>query len=94
MPLYQFKCDSCGYEVELVLHVDEAADMPCAKCMYEGTLRKQITAPGCLIFDTPTWLDQSVRDAVQDPADQKRHPIETRKDLDQWTKSKDLVPVG
>lgn len=94
MPLYQFQCDECGYIQEEIMSVSDVQIMTpaCQKC--EGRTKRQITAPAALILDTPTWLDQSVRDAVQDPADQKKHPIETRKDLEQWTKSKGMVAVG
>lgn len=95
MPLYQFKCDTCGHDEEMILSVADISSYQgtCSECR-NGRLIKQLTAPGGLILDTPTWLDQSVRDAVQDPSEQRQRPIETRKDLDTWTKNKGMVAVG
>lgn len=44
MPIYQYRCQDCGTEQELLLKVDESPNTPCMQCQ-SLLLQKCVTAP-------------------------------------------------
>ena len=86
MALYDFECDKCGIIQERTFKIDECpSNLPCS-C--GGEQRKVIVAGhGGIFRDEPTWLDNSVREVLQDSdaiRAKKEKPIETRCDYNQW----------
>ncbi|MEC7885992.1 MAG: zinc ribbon domain-containing protein [Pseudomonadota bacterium] len=45
MPIYEYKCESCGYIFEELQKISDTPLKRCPKCQKE-TLKKQITAAG------------------------------------------------
>lgn len=45
MPIYDYKCDSCGHEVELMHKISETPSALCPGCGEEA-LKKQLSAAG------------------------------------------------
>ena len=43
MPIYEYRCSSCGFVLELIQKVGEAAPETCPKC-HDCSLRKQVSA--------------------------------------------------
>jgi len=92
MPIYEFQCTKCqNIDERLYVGFDNNLSVeniePCTKC---GGKAKKIISAGAIHTDTPTWLDQSVRDAVQGDNEQ---PIQNRKDLAHVMKEKRIEPI-
>jgi putative FmdB family regulatory protein len=45
MPIYDYKCDACGHEVELMHKISETPSALCPGCG-EESLKKQLSAAG------------------------------------------------
>ena len=45
MPIYAYRCDSCGHEKEVLQKLSDALLTTCPEC-HGDTLSKQLTAPG------------------------------------------------
>ena len=45
MPIYEYRCDSCGHEFETIQKLSEAALTTCPACA-EESLRKKVSASG------------------------------------------------
>lgn len=45
MPIYAYRCEACGYDLEVLQKVDDAPLTQCPQCS-EERLRKQLTAAG------------------------------------------------
>ena len=44
MPIYDYKCSSCGYQTEIIQKISDAPIVVCPKCN-KKTLKKLISAP-------------------------------------------------
>ncbi|MBK87690.1 MAG: transcriptional regulator [Gammaproteobacteria bacterium] len=45
MPIYEYRCDNCGHEVEVLQKISEAPLVNCPECLVDG-LKKKISAAG------------------------------------------------
>ena len=45
MPIYEYRCDNCGHELEVLQKVNEAPLVTCPECAAEA-LKKKISAAG------------------------------------------------
>ncbi len=45
MPIYEYKCQSCGHELEAIQKMSDAALTDCPQCK-ESALKKRISAAG------------------------------------------------
>jgi len=45
MPIYAYRCDSCGHEKEVLQKLSDALLTTCPEC-HSDTFSKQLTAPG------------------------------------------------
>lgn len=43
MPIYEYRCSSCGFVLELIQKVSEAAPETCPEC-HDASLKKQVSA--------------------------------------------------
>ena len=43
MPIYEYRCSSCGFVLELIQKVSEAAPATCPEC-HNSSLKKQVSA--------------------------------------------------
>ena len=87
MPLYSYQCQDCDTEFELFFPLQEWDVIPnCPDC--NGVGRKIYT---CQIQrDEPVWLDDSVRDAIQD-RDSPHKEIATRTDYKRYLKDNGIT---
>lgn len=94
MPIYVYKCEN-GHRHEVFFKMAEKPDtVQCDKCK---AVAKQIPAIGGIESDSPTWLDDTVREALQDSdmiRQRKIKPIETRGELNAFLKHTGMVCVG
>jgi putative FmdB family regulatory protein len=87
MPLYEYECQECGNEFEMFFPLQEWDVEPlCPDCGGQG--KKLITAK--IQRDEPVWLDDSVRDALQDREESHR-PIENRTDYNRYLKDNGII---
>ena len=45
MPIYEYRCDNCGHELEVLQKISEAPLLRCPECAADG-LKKKISAAG------------------------------------------------
>ncbi len=45
MPVYEYRCTSCGHRTDIVHGINDAGPAFCPSCGAEGTMRKQFAAP-------------------------------------------------
>jgi putative FmdB family regulatory protein len=45
MPIYEYRCDNCGHEVEVLQKINEPPLVTCPECATDG-LKKKISAAG------------------------------------------------
>ncbi|HCY04787.1 MAG TPA: hypothetical protein DHU16_04985 [Gammaproteobacteria bacterium] len=45
MPIYEYRCDNCGHELEVLQKISEAPLVICPECAADG-LKKKISAAG------------------------------------------------
>ncbi|EGJ51776.1 FmdB family zinc ribbon protein [Desulfocurvibacter africanus] len=97
MPLYDFHCEACGHEAELLFPISACPEsMPCEECQ-GGTLRKVISLGRASVLreeapwlrDVLTVVDKDsnaphVRQFLQDP---------TRGNYKAWLQGEGLRPV-
>ncbi len=90
MPLYEYNCEHCKTKFEKVVPLkDWDSIQPCPECGW-GTV-KVITIGG-IQDDHPVWLNQSVRDQLQD-TDSPHIPIETRQQYDKHLKDNGITAL-
>lgn len=65
MPIYDYRCTSCGHEVEVVHGIDGTGPSTCDLC--GGTMRKALSAPA-IHFKGSGWAKKDARAASKAPA--------------------------
>lgn len=93
MPLYDYECPECGNEFDLFVPLASYKLKPyCPKCGSES--KKILThGHGGIQDDHPVWLDQSIRNQLQD-TDSPHIPIETREQYNKHLKDNGIVPTA
>lgn len=87
MPLYEYECDQCGNRFEFFFTIKDWNLTPnCPDCGGEGS--KVFTAQ--IQRDEPVWLDDSVRNSLQDLESGER-PIESRVEYKRYLKDNGIV---
>ena len=94
MPIYEYECIKCGAITEKYYKVDDIKDLvECDKCRHVAV---KIISNFTFHSQTPLWLDDSVRGALQDE-DAIKHgrekPIETRDEYDRYLKDRGFMPL-
>lgn len=46
MPIYAYRCDSCGFAKDVLQKISDAQLTDCPSCETAGTFKKQLTAAG------------------------------------------------
>lgn len=88
MPLYAYQCDKCTNKFDLIFPLREWNIKPdCPDC--GGPATKLITLGG-IQDDHPVWLNQSVRNQLQD-TDSPHVPIESRTQYNRHLKENGIV---
>jgi putative FmdB family regulatory protein len=83
MPLYEYKCHSCGATFEVIQKVDEAPLKKCLKC--GGILKKTISAPA-LQFKGNGWYVTDY--ANREPTDKEKSEDKKQKPAQADSKKK------
>lgn len=52
MPIYEYKCDECGFATEVIQNISDPPLKECSKC--SGQLKKQFSPPA-IIFKGSGW---------------------------------------
>lgn len=90
MPTYSYLCNECQNKFDKLLPLSEyKTPQNCPEC--NGETKKQMTLGG-IQDDHPVWLDQSIRNQLQD-TDSPHIPIETRTQYRKYLKDNDIVPT-
>lgn len=86
MPLYSYKCLSCGNEFDEICKVkDRKQYASCPICGGKGD-RIIVSGHGGVQTDTPAWIDNEVRVCLGEP-------VQTRTELNRVLKEKNLEPA-
>lgn len=86
VPLYEFECRKCAHIAEVYHSLLRSQNLTtCEEC--GGTAVKIISAPN-VQSDTPAWIDQNLRNMIQDD---EEPPIETRTQLKKAEEEKGIV---
>jgi putative FmdB family regulatory protein len=89
MPLYSYECQRCNHEFEAAYPLSEYDTRPdCPECA--GPTTKLMTLGG-IQDDHPVWLDNSIRNQIQDTDDPSERPITTRTEYNQYLKDNGIV---
>ena len=89
MTVYSYQCNNCTQEFDAVLPLAEY-DKP-QECPFCGGETTKLMKLGGIRDDHPVWLDQSIRNQLQD-TDSPHIPIETRTDYNRYLKDNGIVP--
>ena len=89
MTVYSYQCNNCTQEFDAVLPLVEY-DKP-QECPFCGGTTTKLMKLGGIRDDHPVWLDQTVRNQLQD-TDSPHVPIETRIDYNRYLKDNGIVP--
>jgi len=88
MPLYKYQCLNCTTEYDQFLKlIDYKTPVPCPTCGRTG--KKVLTAQ--IQRDEPVWLDDSVRESLQDLEDPSTIPIENRTHYKRYLKDNNII---
>ena len=84
MPIYEYRCEACGYDLEALQKVSDAPLTKCPQCG-ENRLRKQLTAAGFRLkgsgwYETDFKGKKPDKEAGKEPAaDKKKAEAKTDK---------------
>jgi len=92
MPIYDYECRDCGQEQERIFNIEEKpSEIGCPIC--RGTAHPIISFNGGVKTEHPTWLDESVRWAIQTEPERHVNPVQTRSQYERVLREKNFVPV-
>lgn len=92
MPLYDYECQGCGNSFERVVPMcDWKKDQLC-ECGFFAK-RAFISGHGGMQDDTPRWIDDDLRRALQNVDNPGTVPITTRKQYLKYLKDNNIVPL-
>ncbi len=89
MPLYEYKCSTCGSSLEILQKVNEPRLEKCPKC---GGLLKKVLSPPALQFKGSGWYvtDYARNEKTEQETKDKEKPKSDKKEAPQ--KKKDPSP--
>ena len=98
MPIYEYRCEACGYGLEVLQKVDDAPLTQCPQCG-EARLRKQLTAAGFRLrgsgwYETDFKGKKASKDTNGEPAATKKEEVKPGKDKAASGKSEAKPPGG
>lgn len=89
MPLFDYECTRCSHRFEAAFPLAQYDTRPeCPACA--GPTQKLMTLGG-IQGDQPIWLDNSVRNQLQDTEDPTERPITTRAEYKKYLKDNGIV---
>ena len=89
--IYDYKCNCCQKKFEVILPLAEYKQAQnCPEC---GSIAQKQMTLGGIQDDSPVWLNQSVRNQLQD-TDVPHIPIETRTQYERHLKDNGIIPTN
>jgi len=82
MPLYEYKCLTCGYSLEVIQKINEPRLKKCPKC---GGLLKKILSPPALQFKGSGWY---ITDYAQNEKPEKETKVNEKPESEKPAASK------
>lgn len=84
MPIYEYHCEACGYDLEVLQKVDDAPLIQCPQCG-EDRLRKQLTVAGFRLkgsgwYETDFKGKKPGKDTNGEPTAAKKNEVKPSKD--------------
>jgi putative FmdB family regulatory protein len=92
MPIYAYRCASCGFEQEVLQKVSEDPLTVCPSCN-QSTLAKQVTAAGFQLKGSG-WYVTDFRDSGKKPADSATSVPGPKTPADSKTAGGDAAPAA
>lgn len=90
MPIYSFKCPSCGKETEKIFKIASCPQSIKCDCGKDKA-KKIITIGGIITDENALWLPSVVE---QCKPDYDKRPVETRTELKKYLKDNGLIFTG
>lgn len=77
MPIYEYRCASCGYQKEYLVRMSDAPLTVCPEC-HKGTFNKMVTAAGFQLKGSG-WYVTDFKNGSKPKAEQKKPDTEKAK---------------
>ena len=45
MPIYEYRCEQCGHQLEILQKINDPVPNPCPACQADHALKRQVSAP-------------------------------------------------
>lgn len=89
MPTYEYECKTCQAITEDFFRIADVKEtIYCRLC---GCTAKRVLSKPAVHCDAAVWIDDGLRGCLQKDGEK---PIETKTELKEYCKAKDIVPVG
>ena len=79
MPIFDFKCEACGYSKELLRKISDPILTECPEC-YKKTFKKQVSAPSFQLTGSG-WYVTDFKNKAKDSNSKTDTKTETKKDV-------------
>jgi putative FmdB family regulatory protein len=79
MPIFDFKCEACGYSKELLRKISDPILTECPEC-HKKTFKKQVSAPSFQLTGSG-WYVTDFKNKVKDNNSKTDTKTETKKDV-------------
>jgi len=79
MPIFDFKCEACGYSKELLRKISDPILTECPEC-HKKTFKKQVSAPSFQLTGSG-WYVTDFKNKVKDSNSKTDTKTETKKDV-------------
>jgi len=79
MPIFDFKCEACGYSKELLRKISDPILTECPEC-FKKTFKKQVSAPSFQLTGSG-WYVTDFKNKAKDSNSKTDTKTETKKDV-------------
>jgi putative FmdB family regulatory protein len=79
MPIFDFKCEACGYSKELLRKISDPILTECPEC-HKKTFKKQVSAPSFQLTGSG-WYVTDFKNKAKDSNSKTDAKTETKKDV-------------
>lgn len=77
MPIYEYKCESCGYEAEYLQKISEPPVTECPKC-HQSTMKKLIS-PSAFRLKGTGWYETDFKSKKSEPVSSDSNSTKNQK---------------
>jgi putative FmdB family regulatory protein len=86
MPIYEYRCQACGAQKEVLQRMNDAPLTDCAECGKKNTLSKMVTAAGFQLKGTG-WYATDFKNSGAQPKSEKKKSASSEGKSDAGSKS-------